>query len=44
MSDILMLVMSACIIGYVLRETLADLQKKKSEHDARHDRSDNTDS
>ncbi len=36
-----MLMMGACIVGYILRETLEDLQKKKADHDCPRDQLDN---
>ncbi len=39
-----MLIMSACIVAYVMRETLEDLQKKKDDHDGNHDRPSKSDS
>ena len=40
MPDLLLLISGACIVAYVLRETLEDLQKKKEDHDCNHDSSD----
>ena len=33
MPNLLLLISGACIVAYVLRETLCDLQKKKDDHD-----------
>ena len=38
MPNLLLIFSGACIVAYVLRETLEDLQKKKADHDAHHDR------
>lgn len=40
MPNLLLLITGACIVAYVLRETLEDLQKKTNGHDSTHDRSD----
>ena len=40
MPNLLLMITGACIIAYVVRETLYDLQKKMNDHDSRHDRSD----
>ena len=40
MPNLLLVISGACIVAYVLRETLEDLQKKMNDHDSRHDRSD----
>ena len=37
MPNLLLMISGACIVAFVLRETLEDLQKKTSDH---HDRSD----
>ena len=33
MPNLLLVISGACIVAYVLRETLEDLQKKKADHD-----------
>ena len=33
MPNLLLVITGACIIAYVVRETLEDLQKKKADHD-----------
>ena len=33
MPNLLLVITGACIVAYVLRETLEDLQKKKADHD-----------
>jgi hypothetical protein len=38
MPNLLLLISGACIVAYVLRETLCDLQKKKDDHDRHRDR------
>ena len=40
MPNLLLVISSICIVAYVLRETLEDLQKKKEDHDGHHDSSD----
>ena len=40
MPNLLLMISGACIVAFVLRETLEDLQKKTSDHDRHHDRSD----
>ena len=40
MPNLLLVISGACIVAYVLRETLEDLQKKMNDHDANHGRSD----
>ena len=40
MPNLLLVITGACIIAYVMRETLYDLQKKMNDHDGHHDRSD----
>ena len=41
MPNLLLVITGACIIAYVVRETLEDLQKKMNDHDVEdHDRSD----
>lgn len=41
MPNLLLVVSGACIVAYVLRETLEDLQKKKADHDGQdHGRAD----
>ena len=40
MPNLLLVITGACIIAYVVRETLEDLQKKTDDHDGNHDRSD----
>ena len=40
MPNLLLVITGACIIAYVLRETLEDLQKKTDDHDGNHDRPD----
>lgn len=40
MPNLLLVISGACIIAYVLRETLEDLQKKMNDHDGNHGRSD----
>ena len=40
MPNLLLVITGACIVAYVLRETLYDLQKKKDDHDRHHDRLD----
>ena len=41
MPNLLLMITGACIIAYVVRETLYDLQKKMSDRDPdHHDRSD----
>lgn len=40
MPDLFLLITGACIVAYVLRETLEDVQKKKTDHDGNHDRLD----
>ena len=41
MPNLLLVITGACIVAYVLRETLCDLQKKMSDRDVGdHDRSD----
>ena len=39
MPNLLLVISGVCIVAYVLRETLEDLQKKKDDHDGNHDRS-----
>ena len=38
MPNLLLVISGACIVAFVLRETLEDLQKKTDDHDSRHDR------
>ncbi len=38
--NLLLVITGVCIIAYVVRETLYDLQKKMNDHDGNHDRSD----
>ena len=39
MPNLLLLISGTCIVAFVLRETLEDLQKKKADHDVEgHDR------
>ena len=40
MPNLLLVITGACIVAYVLRETLCDLQKKMNDHDGNHGRSD----
>ena len=40
MPNLLLVISGACIIDYVVRETLEDLQKKMNDHDGNHDRPD----
>ena len=40
MLNLLLVISGACIVAYVLRETLCDLQKKMNDHDGNHGRSD----
>ena len=40
MPNLLLLISGVCIVAYVLRETLADLQKKMDDHDGHHDHPD----
>ena len=40
MPNLLLVISGACIVAFVLRETLEDLQKKKEDHDGHHDPSD----
>ena len=40
MPNFLLVISSICIVAYVLRETLEDLQKKKEDHDGNHYSSD----
>ena len=40
MPNLLLVIIGVCIIAYVVRETLYDLQKKMNDHDGNHDRSD----
>ena len=40
MPNLLLAISSVCIVAFVLRETLEDLQKKKEEHDGHHVSSD----
>ena len=40
MPNLLLVISGICIVAYVLRETLEDLQKKKEDHDGNHDSSD----
>ena len=40
MPNLLLMISGARIVAFVLRETLEDLQKKTSDHDRHHDRSD----
>ena len=40
MPNLLLLISGACIVAYVLRETLEDLQKKIEDHDCNQDSSD----
>ena len=40
MPNLLLVISGACIVAFVLRETLEDLQKKKEDHDGNHDSSD----
>ena len=40
MPNLLLVISGACIVAFVLRETLEDLQKKKEEHDGHHVSSD----
>ena len=36
MPNLLLVISGVCIVAYVLRETLGDLQKKMSSHDPEH--------
>ena len=38
MPNLLLAISGICIVAFVLRETLEDLQKKKDDHDRHHDR------
>ena len=40
MPNLLLVISGVCIVAFVLRETLEDLQKKKEEHDRHHVSSD----
>ena len=40
MPNLLLVISGACIVAYVLRETLEDLQKTMNDHDGNHGRSD----
>ena len=40
MPNLLLVISGACIVAFVIRETLEDLQKKKEDHDSTHGRSD----
>ena len=40
MPNLLLVISGACIVAFVLREALEDLQKKKEDHDRHHDSSD----
>ena len=40
MPNLLLVITGVCIIAYVVREKLYDLQKKMNDHDCSHDRSD----
>ena len=40
MPNLLLVISGACIVAFVLREMLEDLQKKKEDHDRHHDSSD----
>ena len=40
MPNLLLVITGVCIIVYVVRETLYDLQKQMNDHDCSHDRSD----
>ena len=40
MPNLLLVITGACIIAYVIRETLEDLQKKTDDHDGHHDHPD----
>ena len=40
MPNLLLVISGACVVAFVLRETLEDLQKKKEEHDHHHVSSD----
>ena len=40
MPNLLLVISGACIVAYVLRKTLEDLQKKMNDHDGNHGRSD----
>ena len=40
MPNLLLVISGACIVAYVLRETLEDLQKNMNDHDGNHGRSD----
>ena len=39
MPNLLLVISGACVVAFVLRETLEDLQKKKDDHDGHHGRS-----
>ena len=39
MPNLLLVISGACVVAFVIRETLEDLQKKKDDHDGNHDRS-----
>ena len=40
MPNLLLAISGICIVAFVLRETLEDLQKKTDDHDGNHDRPD----
>ena len=40
MPNLLLAISGVCIVAFVLRETLEDLQKKKDDHDRHRDRLD----
>ena len=40
MPNLLLVISGACIVAFVLREALEDLQKKKEDHDPHHESSD----
>lgn len=39
MPNLLLVISGACVVAFVRRETLEDLQKKKDDHDGHHGRS-----